>query len=606
MRRLTAILWMAAGILAILSAGAQAKSYNISSVAITAKLSPDGSMEITESRTYEFRGSFSFAYRGFPLLPSVTYGDFRVSESSRAYRRSDSQEPGTYSVTRSADGIRVTWYYQAKDQTRTFDFHYRVEGAVQRYEDAAVLYFKFFAEDWDIPQENIRITVIPPPGVTGETINEWVHGPLWARSTIQPDGRVVILCEHLPASTYLEIRALYPPGAFSLLDRQPEQVRTGIMVEEAKWAEEANAERRRVSERLAARARRTGWGRWLVIAIAVGGLAFWIWIFTTFRRKPRVSGLPSVSSEIPEPTPPALLEYLLNSRRISVGALLGTMLDLARRGFLRLREERVQKKKIFGGTKLESEYRWEIDRTLWSEAPDLTDYERDLVMFVFDELAEGGDSISLEALKKKRREFVKFFRKWSKRVQVHAEKMEWFDRRSIRGFHRSLILGIVVMALAIPSGIYFGMWGVVLIVAGGAFLVLSFAIPHRTEAGEVLAIRWKALQKYIKKYEFRRADRSDLLAHISDYLVYGVVLGITNKIYEELAAEMPEGQQAHYVPWYVYAGGGRGGFSPAAFGQAFSSMVATATSSMSTAAGTGGGASAGGGGGASGGGGGAG
>jgi uncharacterized membrane protein len=604
--RLAAVLWGAAGLLAIACPGVQAKSYNINKVDIVARLAPDGSMEVTESRSYDFRGSFSFAYRDLPSAWPVTYEDFMVFEAGRPYRLSDSEEAGTYSIARSPDKTTVTWHYRAEDETRTFEFHYRAGGAVACYEDAAVLYFKFLAEDWNVPQDDITVTVIPPDGVSKTMVNEWVHGPLWARSTIQADGSVIILCQHLPANTYLEIRALYPPDAFPLVAQQSGRVRPEIMTEEAGLAEEANRQRQEAVESLAHRADRMAKGKWLVAAICSIGLALWIWIFVTFRSKPRVLNLPAVTSEIPDETPPALLDYLLNSRRVSVGALVGTMLDLARRGLVRLREERVQNRKIFGGTKIEPEYHWEVDRSRWSAAGDLADYEADLLRFIFDDLAEGGDSISLEALKKKRTEFVKFFRKWSKQVESQARNREWFDRRSIGGFYRSLILGIVMMGLAIPTGMLFEMWAVVLIVGGGAVLVLSFAIPHRTEAGERLAARWKALQRYLKKYEFRRADRSDMLAHISEYLVYGVVLGLPNKIYEELAARMPEGEQAHYVPWYIYTGGGRGGFSPAAFGQAFSSMVATATSSMSTAAGTGGGASGGGGGGASSGGGGAG
>jgi uncharacterized membrane protein len=423
---------------------------------------------------------------------------------------------------------------------------------------------------------------------------------------IQPDGTVIIVCDYLPANTFLEIRALYPPDAFPQIEQTTELVRSQIKAEEARWAEEANRQRQEAREELATREKRMGYGKWVAGGICLVGLILWTWIYRTFRRTPRVQQVHTVDSEVPGDTPPALLDYLLNSRRVSSGALVGTMLDLARRGLLRLREERVRKKKIFGGTSEESEYHWDLDRSRWSEAGDLSDYERELMEFIFRDLAGGADSISLEQLKKKRREFASFFRKWSKLVEMHAKKKEWFDRRSISGFHRSLAVGIAVMGLAIPVGTLFELWAVALIVVGGAILILSFAIPHRTSAGETLARRWKALQRYLKKYEFRQADRSDLLANISSYLVYGVVLGLSSKIYEELATHLPEGKQTSYVPWYIYAGGGRGGFSPAAFGQAFSSMVATATSSMSTAAGTGGGASVGGGGGASSGGGGAG
>jgi uncharacterized membrane protein YgcG len=585
---------------------AQAKSYTINKVDITARLVPDGAMEVQESRTYDFTGSFSFAYRDMPLNGPVTFSDFSVSEGSRLYTRSDSKQPGTYSVERTAGRVRVTWYFRAEDQTRTFAFDYTAGNAVERFEDAAVLYYKFLAEDWDIAQDNIRVVVIPPPGVTGSMVNEWVHGPLWAYSTIRPDGLVTIECEHLPRRTYLEIRALYPPGAFPGVPERDERVRPAIEAEEARWAEEANQRRQAARERMEARRRRQGMGKWIVPAVSLLGLALWARVLTSYRHKPETGHVPSMASDIPGDTPPALVDYLLHDRRISGAGLVGTMLDLARRGYLSLREERVRKKRIFGGIKTVPEYYWDLNRERLRKDGDLAEFERDLLAFVFDDLAEGADSISLEDIKRSRRDFVRFFRGWTKTVQTRAGEEQWFDKRSIRGFHLSLLLGVVLMALAIPAGVLFGPWAVGFIGTGGAVLILSFTIPHRTRVGEALALRWKALQKYLKKYEFRKAGQSDLLAAMSGYLVYGVVLGLPNKIYEELAARVPEGQQGRYVPWYIYAGGGRGQFSPAAFGQAFSSMVATATSSMSTAAGTGGGASGGGGGGAGSGGGGAG
>jgi uncharacterized membrane protein len=518
-----------------------------------------------------------------------------------------SKDAGTYTVTRSIDKVRVTWYYRAHDEARTFDLHYRISGALERHQDAAVLYFKFVGEDWPLAQDNITITLKPPAPVSRGDLNEWVHGPLWAESRIRNDGTVLISCRHLPAHTYLEIRALYPPDLFPGVAPSMRSVRPGIMAEEARLAEEANRERERAAERLAARAKRVEHGNWVIVGICAVGLGLWSWILKSYRRKPRVVRGPRITSEIPEQTPPALLDYLLNQRRISVGALIGSMLDLARRGFVKLREEQVEKKKLFGGTKTESEYHWDLDRAhLTEHAGELLPYESALLEFLFSELAGGADSISLDEMKKKRGEFVKFFRGWTKQVKHEGEKREWFNQHSIRGFYYSLALGIALMLLAIPAGILLGLWGVAFIVVGGAILVLSFLIPQRTAEGETKARQWEAVRRYLKKYEFRTADRSDLLARMSDYLVYGVVLGLSTKAYEELATYIPDGKQSAYLPWYIYAGGGRGGFSPAAFGQAFSSMVATATSSMSTAAGTGGGASGGGGGGAGGGGGGAG
>jgi hypothetical protein len=76
-------------------AGASAKSYRITGVHIDAQLRQNGDMEVIESRTYNFNGSFSFAYREIPLSGAVEFVDFQISEDGRAYMRSDSGKPGT-------------------------------------------------------------------------------------------------------------------------------------------------------------------------------------------------------------------------------------------------------------------------------------------------------------------------------------------------------------------------------------------------------------------------------------------------------------------------------------------------------------------------------
>jgi uncharacterized membrane protein len=236
----------------------------------------------------------------------------------------------------------------------------------------------------------------------------------------------------------------------------------------------------------------------------------------------------------------------------------------------------------------------------------MADFENSLVTFIFDDLAEGADTISIDRIKEKRTAFVKFFGKWKKLVERHGKDSQWYDNRSIRGMYYSIAVGGVIIVGAILSIFLFRAWAMISLGGGCAVLGLSFLIPHRTAEGETRARQWTAVKRYLEKYEFRTADRASLLTSISDYLVYGVIFGLSTKLYKELSAYIPASAHGTYVPWYVYHGTGTGEFSPASFSEAFSSMVATTTSAMSSASGAGGGASGGGGGGAGSGGGGAG
>ena len=584
-----------------------AKTYHIIQVNIDAQLHPDGSMDILESRTFQFDGQFSFVFRTLPSSAPVTFDDFRISENGKMYRRSESQEPGTYRITQNSDGIEVRWFFHANNESRTFDFFYRVKDAIQRYKDSSVLYYKFISEEWDHPSGYVRLRLKPPAPVSKNRINEWLHAPLWAESRIEDDGTILAWCENLPAFQYFEIRTLYPSELFSETAEQPGYIRSKIMSAEARWAEKANRQRKMARQKVAAREKRESQGRWIVIILSVLGLFGTCSLYKKYAKRPDLPPPVQISSEIPEQTPPALVGYLLGNREVYGGAMVSTMLDLARREFLALREERVEKKKLFGGTRLTPEYFWDLKREFWqNNTSELKPFEYDLIAFIFDELASGTDSISLKDIKKRQSKFQKFFQQWKKDVKEVGEQKGWFDKSSIRGMYYVLAIGVGMMLLTGAAAYFYGIWAVILGVSAAVVFVSSFIIPHRTLEGEMIARKWKALKRYLKKYHYRTESQSTLLPRINDYFVYGLVLGLGQNIFKELAGLIPAEAHHTYIPWYIYHGTGTGTFIPDAFASAFSSMIATTSSAMSTASGAGGGASAGGGGGASSGGGGAG
>lgn len=591
-----------------------AKSYRITGVSIEAQLRNDGSMDVIESRTFDFSGSFHFVFRSLSDQGRITFQDFNVSENGKFYERSDSERQGTYHVTKSSGQIEVRWFFNAKNESRTFDFHYRVLNAVTRYEDAAVLYYQFISGDWDRASQKVRLSVKPPGELMPSDLNEWLHGPLWAESRIEVDGSITAWCENLPSHTYLEIRALYPPEKFPGAERYSGTMRSRIREEEARWAEESNRRREEAIRKrdeairkMEARKKRQEKGKWIVIVLSVLSLGGAWRNYRKFGQRPSLPPPVKYSSDIPEKIPPALVGYLLSGKEVYGGALVSTMMDLARRGFINLREERIHKKRLFGGTRTHTEYAWDLDREYWRKhSTNLETYEDDLLKFIFEDLAMGRDSIDLKEIQKRRSQFIKFFGEWKKEVKKLGEQKGWFDKESNRGMYYSLALGIGLVVFAGVSAYFTEIWAIIPGIASVAVFVLGFLTPHRTKEGEMLARRWKALKRYLLKYHYRSMDRNALLARIDDYLVFGIILGLGQKIFKELAATIPVEDYKRYVPWYFYHGTGAGAFTPDAFASAFSHMVATTTSSLSTASGSGGGASVGGGGGASSGGGGAG
>jgi len=343
---------------ALAAENSKSKRYVVDSLVLDATVASDGTMDVQEDLTYRFRGPFTFGYRDFPRDVAARLTQLTVSEDGRAFSSADGNQPGTFQMAKRGDSTRVTWYYRAKDEQRTFRLSYRLAGQVHRYSDVAELYFKFVGEDWDHAIRSVRVTVHLPMDSRESDLRVWAHGPL--HGTVQRgDGVVHLDVAPLPAHTYWEGRILFPPRLVGgLVESEPLAKLDSILAEERNWAEQANAERaareqRRIADAAAAEERKALALPFLGVSflLAIGGLVFWRFGYARLGRPYPVNphGAPG---ELPSDHPPALVAYLV-SRRIGAPALVATLLDLAQRGYLSIRETDRVSHGVFGEIEFE-------------------------------------------------------------------------------------------------------------------------------------------------------------------------------------------------------------------------------------------------------------
>lgn len=582
------------------------KEYHISRVEIDGQLYSNGSLAVIEARTYQFKGSFRYAYRTFPKNGPVTFHGFQVEEADRKYLQADTEENGTFTIIEEDNETQVRWFYRARNQSRTFIIKYVAENAVKRHPDAAVLYYQFISADWDRRQQDISLRLKPPLPMTHDAVSEWLHGPLWAESRIESDGTITAWCERLPRKTFFEIRALYPAELFPEIPLQAVNIKEAIMKEEANWAEQANLMREKAILKEQIKQQRIRQSKWVAIVLSLAGLAAW---YRLYQRRGQHASLPpeqNYVATIPQELTPALATFLLSRSSISGNTIIATLMDLARRHFLSLKEEVIQKKSLFGKSQEKIDYVWHLERDYWeNNAATLYPYEKDLIHFFFYDLAQGSERISLHEIERSQNKVMKFFQEWYKTVRSEGAQRNWFDREGDRASKQSLLLSGALLLVTIVIAILPSPWALLSGAAALVVFILSFLLPHRTREGEYLARQVQGLKRYLGKFEFRKQSSRDFLQNIDQHLIYGVAFGISRKAFQELAGLIPADQHATFIPWYAQ-GDRDSTFSAATFSDAFSAMIHTTTSAMSTSTGTGGGASGGGGGGASSGGGGAG
>jgi len=582
------------------------KGYSIESVIIEAHLNPDGCMDIKEKRTYRFRGNFHWATYYLPTDRTGGVVNFSVGEEGKTYSRNYDETEGTYQYEKTPGSISAKWFFDAKDETRTFILSYRILDVVKSYQDAVVLYHKFVGTGWDKPSQHVKVAVYAPESIGSEEVRAWVHGPLWGEIDIMNDGSLIAEVRNLPAKTFWEIRAIFPISLFpQITNLISEQVVPNILAEEKKWADEANIKREEWIKKQETKRTLTKYGRWFVLILSGIGFCMVARLYKRYGKKHKVSFPDTLYSELPSDIPPALLSHLLYRGQLGGRALVGTLFDLAQRGFLKIKEEMKTKKGIFGSSKNRL-YFLELNRDFNSKNKgDLRDFEQSLLAFIFDDLAEGNDMIDFKTLKKRRSRFIRWFRQWKQEVEELGKDQLYWEKDSLKARNQGIVVSIILIAVTVVSAILIGTWAFVPGASAFILMILSSLIPRRTPEFELEAKKWNALKKYLKKYHFRDSGSRLFLENIGKFLVYGVILGLSSQVIKRMAEMIPEGEHSSYVPWYA-ANHPHADFSPTGFGEALSSLMTTASSTMSSAAGTGGGASGGGGGGTGGSGGGAG
>ncbi len=589
-----------------------AKSYAVERIQVDASVLSDGSMKVAEEITYLFDGSFTFAFREIPLKRGERMTGITLTDGGRPYTASPGQQPGTFRVDEENGTTRVTWYYAAKNERKTFIFSYVIEGVVRRYEDTAELYYQFVGDAWDRTIRDVFVRIRMPDGVKASEIRTWAHGPLHGTVEIRPSAEVTLSVSPLPAHTFWEARVLCPPEFFAGVDVSRGGARmASILAEEAAWAAEANARRdalRQQAEIEAIRAEeRTARARTLLpicVLLGLGGLGVW---FVLFRRHgwPHPVRVHVAPGEIPSDHAPALVAYLM-SRTVSGPAIVATLVDLASRGYLEIHQQETTVRGWFGRTKKVDDYSFEATGKLRG---DLAGFERDLLEFM---MSEAGDSSSFtmsrfkQAASKHRSRFQKWFRGWVKTVNEHGKALGFYEPYPVLVMVCNMFCGAAIAAfgfyvcIATESAA-----GIPAIIGGFVQAILTVALTRRTAEGRRLYLAWRGFKKHLAKIGTALGPATLDSSSWAAYMAAAIVFGMHKKVIPKL--QMVDGSGHTVMPvWFYGTHGSTFEHSVSGLASGFSSMIDSVSTTVSSASGAGGGASGGGGGGSGGGGGGAG
>ncbi len=632
--------WLSAMLVAMLAIAlmpclALADDYSIDQVSIEATVSQDGSVSVGEARTFDFDGSFhgvyweipTGTYKGRDIETTIDSVGELIDGTFVPFTEGYSGEEHTYELSDHGSYIRVKLYSAHSYEDATFVIGYTDTNLASRYEDVAELYWKFVSDGWDVESNNVTCVVhLPVPEgrtiVPEEDVRAWGHGPLDASVTFE--GNDVVY--HVPGvgtSEFAEARITFPESWLSGAPQLSGRSLPGILEEEQRWADEANARRER------ARMLTYGGSAGLLVA-TIASILGSLMSLVRYRRTHRAQFDDKYFRDVPSGDHPAVLGALYRGGSPSDEDFTATLMRLTDLGAVKLELVTLRSKGLLGREKTRKDYRL----TCLPKAADmkLSPIDRKALHTLFLDIGRraphhDGDDESAEIVyfgdiekvgKRHPESFDAAYRGWEAVVEGEVSKRHFFkdDTRTGRGVAIVCLTGVSLLFIATVFFMLvteFWAAGIALILLQVASLLVSiFAIakcePVSREAIELKA-KLAALRNWLKDFtRLEEAVPRDVVLW-NRLLVMAVVLGVADEVIRQLRVAVPELMtNPAFMPtygWYYDSPVGRPYSSfRSNYGSAHSVSSSKLASSSSSSGGGGGGGFSGGGGGGFGGGGG--
>ena len=593
MRRAAALLAVAAGVLAMGSAPADAAAGDlIRSYDVTLTVRPDGTLRVTETIEYQFGpGERHGIFRDIPTrVPYDTKND-------RVYRLDDvsvaSPTGAPADVDRSEAGGTTTLRIGDPDVTvsgrHVYDIAYTVHGALNAFPGHDELYWNAIGAAWDAPMSAAHVVVRLPAEPTRAACFAGPTGSSLPCGGMETRGRSI---------DFAQPGGLAPYNAFTVVVGLPKgAVATiGPLLEE-RWTLRGALTPTPLTGSLAV----------LVLLPGVAGIAWLIARKGRDRRYVGVTpGVVAADGTPEEPVPhmgggpvavqfappkglrPGQLGTLLDERA-NVLDVTATIVDLAVRGHLRIEEQ--PRQGLFRSRD------WLLVK-LPAGNGDLVEFER----LLYSGLFESGDAVLLSTLKKK---FAARLAKVQSALYTSVTAEGWFRGRpdKVRGGWQAAGLVLAIAGgwatFGLSRWLHWAPVGIAVTVVGVLLFVLARRMPARTAKGSAVLAQARGFREYIRTAEAEQLRFEEGADIFSRYLPFAIVFGEAERWVRVFGPLAAAGTTAASAPtWYAGPNGWSGDSfadSLSGFTSSASGTLAAATPSSSGGSGFGGGGGGGGG-----------
>lgn len=542
-------------LLALAAAPAQAqRSLVIKRFDATIVVTPDGSVDVTESITAQFTGAWNGIYRTVPVEYRTPQG-FNWTLRLDLLGVTDEQgQPLEVETGRERHYVKYKIRVPgAENATRTVVIHYRAANGLRFLEDHDELYWNVTGDEWDVPIEVATARIILPAeaaGIRAIAFNG-VYGSTARDAVVKTEGTTVRVSMPHRLDFHEGLTAVV--GWNKGIVAQPTETEQALGFLASNWP--------------------------LAIPIPVFLAMFAIW--RRVGRDPKRLPI-AVQYEPPDSLTPAeagtLMDYSADMRDITA-----TLVDLAVRGHLRIEE---RDESVLLGLFKRREYLFRrIDPpeslprvTERGGARDLEPHERHVLSGIF---SGGSTEVELSDLENE------FYR------NLPGLREDIFGRLVGRGLYRSrpdrvrsnwlvgaVLLGAVIIGVGSTLAARLGLTPLPFIVAALAscliVVVFSRIMPARTVAGARTLERLLGFEEFLARVEKDRFERVVKTPEMFErYLPFAMAFGVERKwakAFQNIYREPPR--------WYV--GSNSSAFDLGRLSSSLSDLSSRAQSAMTS------------------------
>ena len=571
-------------------AHADDRSYSIDRVQIDATVDEDGTLHVSEKRTYNFDGNFNGVYQRLARLPkgsiirveglsvecSGERDDLPEIPFDTYWRDNPASAPsGHYSFDRG--NLTVYAFKQMGWETCDITFNYHVTNAVQFYDDTAELYWKFIGDEWDEPNHSInaRVTLPIPAGekaAAGDNVLIYGHGPLSGDISLSA-GVVHAYVPEAGDGDFAEMRVLFPRD-------WAKPASDGVNVHSGKHIEEAKAEEQEYIDAPIRHARYATIGsRGVSIAALIGALI----VFFRYGREYRPEFKEKYWRDVPaRDVHPAIVTRIWRWNNASKDIPV-TLMHLSEIGAIRLLDVSGPQYAPYNA----------LEQFAIVRVPDfkgeLTEIDERVMDFLFETVAtEAWKAKKIETLKSKKSgtdlqwriclvermerdtgevehglksvdvvffsdfkyvakkessEFTLALYRVTKNIDERVEAMQPFEKSgatftSIFGIVAFMFWAAAFMLWIFMSAlsIWVPIW---LAIVGCVFIVFAFFMRKRTPRGNEIIAKSKALKRWLEDFSLLDERPITDVKLWGELMVYAAAFGVADKALEQLRSVVP-------------------------------------------------------------------